>query len=134
MTPHAIWFGPADHPLAGYLHLPDGPPVGGVLVCAPFGYESTASHRTLRRLGDRLARSGRLVLRFDYAATGASAGTGHEPDLLARWQGAWRPVWPSYAERGSRGRPSSGCASERRWRARWPPATTTSARSCSGRR
>jgi dienelactone hydrolase len=86
MTPHGIWFGPADRPLAGYLHLPDGQPVGGVLVCAPFGYESTAAHRTLRRLGDRLARSGRLVLRFDYAATGASAGTVHEPDLLLRWQ------------------------------------------------
>jgi dienelactone hydrolase len=84
--PLAIWFGPADRPLAGSLHLPKGPTTGGVVICAPFGYEAVCAHRTLRQLAQRLADHGQLVLRFDYEGTGDSAGTGFEPDLLARWQ------------------------------------------------
>ena len=84
--PEGIWFGSRDRPLAGFLHRPVGVPVGGVLLCAPFGYESTCAHRTLRRLADCLADRGELVLRFDYPGSGASSGSGLEPDLLDRWQ------------------------------------------------
>ena len=85
MKPQPIWFGSVDRPLAGFLHVPSGQCVGGVLVCAPFGYEAVCAHRSLRRLADRLAADGHLVLRFDYEGTGGSSGAGTEPDLLDRW-------------------------------------------------
>ena len=56
------------------------------MICPPFGYEATCAYRTLRRLAERLADAGNLVLRFDYEGTGASSGTGLESDLLGRWQ------------------------------------------------
>jgi predicted alpha/beta hydrolase len=83
----AIWFGD-EHALAGFVHHPDRPTGRGVLICPPFGYEATCAYRTLRRLGDRLAASGNLVLRFDYEGTGASAGTGTDADQLERWIGS----------------------------------------------
>ena len=84
--PVPIWFGPRERPLAGFLHVPPGPPTGGVIICGPFGYEATCAHRSLRRLGEQLADVGYLVLRFDYEGTGGSTGTGFEPDLLERWE------------------------------------------------
>jgi dienelactone hydrolase len=84
--PVAIWFGSPDRPLAGFVHMPKGPSTGGVIICAPFGYEAVCAHRTLRQLAQRLADHGQLVLRFDYEGTGDSAGSGFEPDLLERWQ------------------------------------------------
>jgi dienelactone hydrolase len=86
MTPLPIWFGSREQPLAGFLHRPVRPPVGGVLICSPFGYEAGCAHRTLRTIADRLASLGHLVLRFDYEGVGASSGRGTEPDLLDRWQ------------------------------------------------
>jgi pimeloyl-ACP methyl ester carboxylesterase len=86
MTLDLIWFGQPHRPLAGYLHMPPGRITGGVLICPPFGYEAICAHRTLRCTAERLADAGYLVLRFDYAGTGGSSGTGFEPDLLERWQ------------------------------------------------
>ncbi len=90
MTPLPIWLGSREQPLAGFLHQPVCAPVGGVLVCAPFGYEAGCAHRTLRTIADRLASLGHLVLRFDYEGTGASSGRGTEADLLDRWQAGVR--------------------------------------------
>ena len=90
MTPLPIWFGSREEPLAGFLHRPNGEPVGGVLICPPFGYEAGCSHRTLRTIADRLAALGHLVLRFDYEGTGASSGGGTEADLLPGWQASVR--------------------------------------------
>ena len=90
MTPLPIWFGSRDQPLAGFLHRPMGSPVGGVLICSPFGYEAGCAHRTLRTIADRLASLGHLVLRFDYEGVGASSGRGTEADLLDRWQAGVR--------------------------------------------
>lgn len=90
MTPLPIWFGSRELPLAGFLHRPTGRPIGGVLICAPFGYEAGCSHRTLRTIADRLAALGHLVLRFDYEGTGASSGGGPEADLLPCWQASVR--------------------------------------------
>jgi dienelactone hydrolase len=90
MTPMPIWFGSRARPLAGFLHQPVRPPVGGVLICAPFGYEAGCAHRTLRTIADRLASLGHLVLRFDYEGAGASSGLGNESDLLDRWRDSVR--------------------------------------------
>lgn len=90
MTPLPIWFGSRQQPLAGFLHRPVGQPVGGVLICPPFGYEGGCAHRTLRTIADRLAAYGYLVLRFDYEGTGASSGGSAEAELLDRWQASVR--------------------------------------------
>jgi dienelactone hydrolase len=82
----ARWFGPADRPLLGWLtHPADRLPSAGVLMLAPVGYEWWSSHRTLRTVAERLAASGHAVLRFDYAGTGDSAGSGRDGGQLAGW-------------------------------------------------
>jgi len=72
------------------IDRPPARPVGGVLVCAPFGYEAGCAHRTLRTIADRLAGRGHLVLRFDYEGAGASSGRGAESDLVDRWHDSVR--------------------------------------------
>jgi esterase/lipase len=100
VIPDAIWFGRPERPLAGFLHAPSSPATGGVLICPPFGYEETCAYRTLRQLADLLAADGNLVLRFQYEGTGASSGSGLEPDLLERWLSS---VQAGIAELRSRG-------------------------------
>lgn len=76
------------------------------LLCNPFGQEAIRSHRMFRILADRLARNGVSVLRFDYYASGESAGADHEGDLegwtidvlqahaeLVRRSGSARSCW-----------------------------------------
>jgi pimeloyl-ACP methyl ester carboxylesterase len=63
-------------------HPPKGAPrATGVLLCNPFGQEAIRSHRLFRVLADQLARQGFHVLRFDYFATGDSAGEDGEGDI-----------------------------------------------------
>lgn len=52
-----------------------------MLLCNPFGQESIRAHRVYRVLGDRLAAAGYDVLRFDYYASGDSAGDDAEWNL-----------------------------------------------------
>lgn len=47
---------------------------GAVVLCYPAGNEYYYSHQAIRQLATRLARSGFHALRFDYYATGDSAG------------------------------------------------------------
>lgn len=80
-------FGEPGRQLFGLLQLP-APSAArdrAVLVCNPFGQEAIRCRRLLRVLGDRLARHGFAVLRFDYFGTGDSDGDDSEGDLLA-WQ------------------------------------------------
>ncbi|RZF30432.1 alpha/beta fold hydrolase [Paraburkholderia sp. UYCP14C] len=67
----------------GWLHPADGP--DGVVLCSPFGYDALGTHRGMRRLAERLAARGVPVLRFDYPATGDSAG---DPTDMGLWR-AW---------------------------------------------
>ena len=67
----------------GWLHTANGP--DGVVMCSPFGYDSLCTYRGMRRLAERLAARGMPVLRFDYPATGDSAG---DPTDLGLWR-AW---------------------------------------------
>lgn len=78
MTP--MRFGNGE--LVGMLHRSEGPPSGtGVLLCPPFGQEQVRTHRMLRVLGERLARAGHTVLRFDWYGTGDSLGDDEEASL-----------------------------------------------------
>ncbi|MBC8749325.1 MULTISPECIES: alpha/beta fold hydrolase [Paraburkholderia] len=67
----------------GWLHSAHGP--DGVVMCSPFGYDSLCTYRGMRRLAEHLAARGMPVLRFDYPATGDSAG---DPNDLGLWR-AW---------------------------------------------
>ena len=67
-------FPSGDHQLYAALYSPQGPAVGGVVLCAPFAEEQKTSYRTYAQLADRLAASGWATLHFDYAGTGDSSG------------------------------------------------------------
>jgi alpha-beta hydrolase superfamily lysophospholipase len=87
----ALWFGPEDRPLFGWLHVPeDGRARGGVLLAPTLGIEEVNARYAYRRLADRLAESGFAVIRFDYDGTGDSAGEGDEPGRVAAWLGSIR--------------------------------------------
>ncbi len=83
-----LHFGPPAHPLFGVYHPPQGAADRdlGVVVCAPIGREYMKSHRALRQLAIRLARSGFHALRFDYRGCGDSSGEPERMDL-ADWAG-----------------------------------------------
>ncbi|MCC8391233.1 alpha/beta fold hydrolase [Paraburkholderia sp. MMS20-SJTR3] len=67
----------------GWLHPADGP--DGVVMCAPFGFDSLCTYRGMRLLAERLAARGMPVLRFDYPGTGDSAGEPTDPGLWRAW-------------------------------------------------
>jgi pimeloyl-ACP methyl ester carboxylesterase len=70
-----------------WLSVAEGSAVeSGVLILAPVGYAYWSSHRTLRVLAERLAMDGHMALRFDYDATGDSAGEQWDPDRVAAWR------------------------------------------------
>jgi pimeloyl-ACP methyl ester carboxylesterase len=70
-----------------WLSAPEaGGSESGVLILAPLGYAYWSSHRTLRELAGRLAASGHQVLRFDYDATGDSAGGQWDAGRLEAWR------------------------------------------------
>ena len=73
---NAFFFGEPQRPLYGCFH-PAPPALErdiAVVIVPPFGQESIRCHRTLRLLGDRLAKSGLGCLRFDHYGSGHSAG------------------------------------------------------------
>ncbi|VAW70205.1 hypothetical protein MNBD_GAMMA09-2021 [hydrothermal vent metagenome] len=77
------FFGNKDKPLYGVYHPPlsQAPKDTAVLICYPILQEYIRSHRALRQLADQLSRAGCHVLRFDYFATGDSAGHLDEASL-----------------------------------------------------
>jgi pimeloyl-ACP methyl ester carboxylesterase len=73
---HPFYFGESDRRLFGVYHPARGmsPRDLGVVLCHPMGHEYTRSYRVLRNLAVALAEQGLHVLRFDYYASGDSAG------------------------------------------------------------
>jgi len=55
-------------------HMPAGPALGQVLVCAPLFEERKAAHRTLVDTARTLCSKGFMVTRFDYRGCGDSEG------------------------------------------------------------
>ena len=83
---HPMYFG-TNSLFGWYHHSPRAITRDCVAVlCAPVGPEYTRSHRTLRHLADRLARSGVPALRFDYHGIGDSAGSETDPDRIGHWK------------------------------------------------
>lgn len=83
----SFFFGDGDRQLYGVY----GPPSShrnrsrSVLLCYPLGHEYVYAHRTFSRLAQRLAADGFHVLRFDYYATGDSAG-GAADGTVDQWR------------------------------------------------
>jgi alpha-beta hydrolase superfamily lysophospholipase len=79
------YFGPADRPLFGWLHLPALARDVGVVLCSPAGYEAICTHRTFRTFAEQAAARGFPALRFDYDGTGDSSGKPTDPERVAHW-------------------------------------------------
>ncbi|MFO1217392.1 MAG: alpha/beta hydrolase [Burkholderiaceae bacterium] len=82
MTP--FYFGAVDRQLFGLFQGAGSSAPKAVLLCNPYGQEAIRTHRMYRVLADRLVRAGYDVLRFDYFATGDSAGDDAAGEL-AQW-------------------------------------------------
>ncbi|MCX5661117.1 MAG: hypothetical protein NTW19_15635 [Planctomycetota bacterium] len=82
-----FFFGDKAERLFGCFHPPAvvRPDLSAVLICAPVGYEGIRAHRACRQLAAQLAAAGSPTLRFDYFATGDSAGDDAQ-GTLARWR------------------------------------------------
>ena len=72
-------FGSRDRLLFG-IYTPASSPRKrrGALLLNPWGVEAMRAHRSVKYLGDMLARNGVDVFRFDYFGTGDSFGAGEE--------------------------------------------------------
>ena len=78
-----FYFGNSNEPLFGVYHQPRCMATlsKAILICPPLGREYLRTHWALRRLSDQLSRVGYHVLRFDYFATGDSAGSTGDVDV-----------------------------------------------------
>ncbi len=84
---HSSWFGPADAPLLGHIHVPDnGRSRGAVVLCPPLGKEHLDTYRGMKALAEQLADRGLTSVRFDYSGTGDSSGDQDSPDAVEAWQ------------------------------------------------
>ena len=82
------WFGPAERPLHGYLHVP-AEPRAGVILCAPIGYEAWCAYATYRMYAERE----KWAAQFDYArAKTAMAKTTYDRYVAPLLQ---RPAQPA---------------------------------------
>lgn len=79
----SLAFGPPARRLFGIFHPPieDIAAKPGVVLCNAFGQEAIRAQRMMRVLGERLARNGHPVLRFDYFGTGDSLGDDIDGEL-----------------------------------------------------
>ena len=76
-----VYFGP-DSSLYGCYNLTsDYRRAPAVLICQPTGHEYERCHRAMRQLAVQSARKGMSAMRFDYYATGDSAGDSEELSL-----------------------------------------------------
>ena len=83
----ALLFGDSLSPLYGVYYSPRNCAARdqGVLICPPIGHEYMRSHLAVDRLARRLAKEGFTALKFDYFATGDSAGETEEGSC-ERWR------------------------------------------------
>ena len=81
-----LYFGSSEQALFGVYHAPASQPARnrGVVLCNPFGDEAIKAHRAFLQLANRLASERFHVMRFDYYATGDSAGES-EQGTVEQW-------------------------------------------------
>lgn len=81
------FFGPAESPLFGVVHMPvTARARGAVLICGSIGKDNSDNLRGLRLLGDQLAQRGILAMRFDYLGTGDSSFGQLRDGAVGEWQ------------------------------------------------
>ena len=96
-----LFFGP-ESSLYGCYHLPpDYRRQPGVLICQPTGHEYERCHRAMRQLAVQAARKGLSAMRFDYFATGDSAGDCAELSLARMRQDVQQALRHCLAKTGS---------------------------------
>ncbi len=83
----ALYFESGGKTLFGWLHRPQEilSPTLGLVICSPFGFEATCSHRSVRVFAETAAELGIPSLRFDYLGTGDSAEIDPHADQLETW-------------------------------------------------
>jgi len=83
----ALYFKSGGNTLFGLLHrAPAEKATGvGIVICKPFGYEATCSHRATRALAEAAASMGVHALRFDYSGTGDSSDIDPGADQIELW-------------------------------------------------
>jgi len=84
MTETAYFLPLGDERLFAFLHRPDGPCRGGVVLCAPLAEEKLWSHRVFVSFARDLAERGFAVLRFDYRGEGDSDRPFEQSDCSTR--------------------------------------------------
>ncbi|HEV3083150.1 MAG TPA: alpha/beta fold hydrolase, partial [Gemmataceae bacterium] len=83
---HAIYFRSESDLLFGWLHYPASAASNlGLVICNPFGYEATCSHRSIRTFAETAAKLDIPSLRFDYRGTGDSADLAEGEEQLEAW-------------------------------------------------
>jgi alpha-beta hydrolase superfamily lysophospholipase len=82
-----LYFKSDDNQLFAWLHGPAAPLASkvGVVICAPYGYESICAHRSIREFAETIAAAGIPAMRFDYSGTGDSAEIDESADQIALW-------------------------------------------------
>lgn len=70
-------------PLYAVLHINEYIECAGcpLIICPPIGIDFMNSHRSLKKLADKLALSGTPVLRLDYFCTGSSCDSGFDDQV-----------------------------------------------------
>jgi alpha-beta hydrolase superfamily lysophospholipase len=83
----AIYFRSSGQHLFGWLHRGQTHISHdlGLVICSPFGYETTCAHRTIRRLAENASLLGVPTLRFDYLGTGDAEDMDPSTNQLDRW-------------------------------------------------
>ena len=80
-----VYFGPGNR-LFGWLHSnPTGARRTPVIICPPLGFEFVRAYRAVRTLARKLAGTGHITLRFDYAGTGDSHEYDQDSDAVTSW-------------------------------------------------
>jgi alpha-beta hydrolase superfamily lysophospholipase len=82
----AVYFGPAERPLFGWLDLPDdGTASCGVVMSGPIGMEEFGAQPALDQLQEECGKHGFASLKFDYDGIGDSAGFWNDPERWDAW-------------------------------------------------
>lgn len=84
MTENAYFLPIGGERLFAFLHLPDGAPHAGAVLCAPLAEEKLWSHRVFVSFARELAARGWAVLRFDFRGEGDSDRRFEETDFETR--------------------------------------------------